>query len=272
MHTRGFHLQHKTIPELLEKVVKSYAAYDGKDCIVFARKTSGQHAADRHLPRLGIPTVSLAELLSATAASHGPSSHVQPSNETEAQSSDRVNAAEKIQRFWRCHRPTLLAKRTFLTTSVGRLYTDVLEICKQSTASKMMRYLLTGFGIEIIENIHSLSRSISEMQDSAGELVTSMLEKTFERGDELLERLRGIEESLDGVAKTVSMDRLQELAKEDTVKVERLFRSAESELEKLTRDVLEAKEMKEAIEVEDAMMRSTMGDVALCCSTSDAEA
>ena len=59
MHIRGFHLQHTTVPELLEKVVKSHAAYDGKDCIKFARKTSGQHAADSRLKRLGIQTVSL---------------------------------------------------------------------------------------------------------------------------------------------------------------------------------------------------------------------
>jgi hypothetical protein len=190
MHIRGFHLQHKTVPELLEKVVKSHAAYDGKDCIKFARKTSGQHAADSRLQRLGIQTVSLAELLSTAAVSHGPSSHVPPSNESEAQSSHRVRAAEKIQRFWRSHRPTLLARRKFLTTSAGRLYTAMLEICKQCTASKTIRYLLTGRGIGVIENIRSLSRSMSELQGSAGKLITSVPQEKFERVDELLECLR----------------------------------------------------------------------------------
>lgn len=254
VHIRGFHLQHTTVPELLEKVVKSHAAYDGKDGIKFARKTSGQHAADSRLQRLGIQTVSLAELLSTTAVSYGPSSHIPPSNETEAQSSHRVNAAEKIQRFWRSHRPTLLARRTFLTTSVGRLYAAMLDICKQSTASKTIRYLLTGRGIGVIENIRSLSRSISELQGSAGKLATSVLQEKFERVDELIERLSRIEESLEGAAKTVSMDRLEELAKGETGEAQRLFQSAESELEKVGRGLSEARKMKEAIEAEDAIV------------------
>jgi hypothetical protein len=254
MHIRGFHLQHKTVPELLEKVAKSHAAYDGKDCIKFARKTSGQHAADSRLQRLGIQTVSLAELLSTTAVSHGPSSHVPPPNETEAESSHRVNAAEKIQRFWRSHGPTLLARRKFLTTSAGRLYTAMLEICKQCTASKTIRYLLTGRGIEVIENIRSLSRSMSELQGSAGKLITSVPQEKFERVDELLECLRRIEESLEGVAKSVSTGRLEELARGDTGEAQRLFQIAESELEKVGKDLLEVREMKEAIEAEDAVV------------------
>lgn len=254
MHIRGFHLQHTTVAELLKKVVKSHTAYDGKNRIKFARKTSGQYAADSRLQRLGIQTVSLAELLSTTAVSHGPSSHVPPSNEREAQSSHRVNATEKIQRFWRSHRPILLARRTFLTTSVDRLYTAMLEICKQSTASKTIHYLLTGRGIGVIENIRSLSRSISELQGSAGKLAISVPQEKFERVDELLERLGRIEESLESAAKTVSTGRLEELAKEDTEEAQRLFQSAESELEKVGRGLLEAREMKEAIEAEDAIL------------------
>ena len=253
MHIRGFHFQHKTVPELLEKVAKSHAAYNDKDCIKFARKTSGQHAADSSLQRLGIQTVSLAELLSTTAVSQGLSSHVPPSNETEAQSSHHVNAAEKIQRFWRSHRHTLLARRTFLSSSVGRLYTAMLEICKQSAASKTIRYLLTGRGIMVIENIRSLSRKISELQSSAGKLVTSVHQEKFERVDELLQHLGRIEESLEGAAKTVSMGRLEELAKGDTEEAQRLFQSVETELEKVGRGLLEAMKMKEAILAKDAI-------------------
>ena len=84
-------------------------------------------------------------------------------------------------------------------------------------------------------------------------MATSVLQEKFERVDELLERLGRIEESLEGAAKTVSMGRLEELAKGDPGEVQRLlFQSAESELEKVGRGLLEAREMKEAIEAEDA--------------------
>ena len=103
-----------------------------------------------------------------------------------------------------------------MTTSVGRLNTAMLKLCKQSTASKTIRYLLTGHGVEVIENIRSLSSSISAMQGSAGKLATSVPQEKFERDNELLERLGRIEESLEGASKTVSTGRLEELAKEDT--------------------------------------------------------
>ncbi|ERF74596.1 hypothetical protein EPUS_00726 [Endocarpon pusillum Z07020] len=198
--TRCFHLQHQTIPELLEKLIKSYRAYEGKVFIKLARKTNGQCAADSQLRKLGVQSVPLAELLIPTAfTSYGPSQAVS-SNETEAQHSHQIRAAEKIQQFWRSHYPALLAKRAFLETSMGRTYIHVLEICKRNNASTMMRHLLLGNAVELLENIHSTSSTASELHQRAVNLLKSLPQDKFELVDEVLLRVSAIEESLENVA------------------------------------------------------------------------
>ena len=214
------------------------------------RRTNGRHAAESKLQKLGVRAVSLADLISTTSASHGLS---QTYNETEAQYSHRIKAAERIQQFWRSNRPTLLAKRAFLGTPVGRLYVHVLEICKQNAASTTMRYLLTGYGVELLEIIRSMSSTASELQQLAVNVLISLPQEKFEHIDGVIQRVSGIQESLENIAKTISMDRLEELAKGESSEAQRLFRSADSVLGGVASDLLETKKMMETIEGADDM-------------------
>lgn len=194
----------------------------------------------------------MAELISRTTASHG-LSQTSPSNETEAQYSHRIKAAERIQQFWRSHYPILLAKRAFLETPMGRLYVHALEICKQNAASTALRYLLTGYGVGLLENIRSMSSTASELQQQAVELLMSLPQEKFEHLDEVIQRVNGIEESLENIAKTVSMDRLEQLAKGESSEAQRLFRSVDSMLGGVESDLLGARKMMETIKEADDM-------------------
>ncbi|KAF7505465.1 hypothetical protein GJ744_000712 [Endocarpon pusillum] len=254
--TRGFHLQHTTISELLEQLIKSYRAYEGKDVIKLARKTNGRYAADSQLRKLSVQSVPLAELLIPTAStSYGPSQAVS-SNETEAQRSHQIRAAEKIQQFWRSHYPALLAKRAFLETSMGRTYMHVLEICKRNNASTIMRHLLLGNAVELLENIHSMSSTASELQQRAVNLVKSLPQDKFELVDEVRLRVIAIEESLGIVAQTVSTERLEELIKAEGggrgggygEEAQRVFRNVENVLNRVGGDTSKVRRMMEAIE------------------------
>ena len=250
--TRGFHLQHVSIAELLEKLIKSYRAYEGKDFIKLARKTNGQYAADSQLRMLGVQSVSLAELLVPTAStSYGPSQAVS-SNEAEAQHSHRIKAAEKIQQFWRSHYPALLARRAFLETSMGRTYVHVLEICKRNDAPTMMRHLLLGDAVGLLENIHSTSSTASELQQRAVNLLNCLPQDKFELVDEVLQRVSTIEVSLENAVQTVSTERLEELIKAEEGRngeeAQRVFRSVENVLERVEGDVSKVRRMIEAIQ------------------------
>jgi hypothetical protein len=236
----------------LEKLIESYRAYEGKDFVKLARKTNGQYAADSQLRKLGVQSVSLAELLIPTAStSYGPSQAVS-SNETEAEHSHQIKAAKKIQQFWRSHYPALLAKRAFLETSMGRTYIYVLEICKRNNAPRMVRHLLLGNAVELLENIHSKSSTASELQQRAVNLLKSLPQDKFELVDEVRLRVIAIEESLGNAAQTISTERLGELIKAEEggngEEAQRVFRNVENVLERVRGDTSKVMRMIEAME------------------------
>ena len=203
--------------------------------------------AESKLQSLGIRAVPLAKLISTTSASRE-FLQALPSRETEAQDLRRLEAAERIQKFWRSQYPKLRDRRAFLKTSVGRLYARFSEICKQSDASKMMRYFLTGYGVGLHENMRGISSTASELQQRAVNLLISLPQEQFEHVDEVIQRVSGIEESLENVAKTISMDRLEEIAAGELNETQRLFRNADSVLEGITGDMRAAAKLMEAIE------------------------
>jgi len=207
--------------------------------------------AESKLQKLGVRAVSLAELIPTTSASREFSQALP--YETEAQDLRRSEAVERIQQFWRSQYPKLLERKAFLKTPVGRLYARVSEICKQSAASKMMRYFLTGYGVGLHENIRSISNTVSELQQRAVNLLISLPQEQFEHVDEVIKRVSGIEESLENVAKTISMDRLEELAGGELNDAQRLFRNVDSVLGGVACDMREAVKLMEAIEGIDQM-------------------
>ena len=116
-----------------------------------------------------------------------------------------------------------------------------------------MRYFLTGEGVGLHENIRSTSSTASELQQRAVDLLISLPQERFEHVDEVIKRVSGIEESLENVAETISMDRLEELAAGDVNEAQRLFRNADSVLGGVASDVREAAKLMEAIEGTDQM-------------------
>lgn len=116
-----------------------------------------------------------------------------------------------------------------------------------------MRYLLTGYGVEFLENLRSMSNTASELQQLAVNLLISLPQEKFEQIDEVFQRVSGIEKSLENVAKTVSTDRLEGLAKGESSEAQRLFRSTDSVLGGVASDLLEAREMMKTIEGADVM-------------------
>ena len=116
-----------------------------------------------------------------------------------------------------------------------------------------MRYFLTGYGIGLHENIRDISSTASELQQRAVNLLISLPQEQFEHVDEVIKRVSDIEESLENVAKTISMNRLEQLAGGELNEAQGLFRNADSVLEGVASDMREAAKLMEAIEGIDQM-------------------
>ena len=99
-----------------------------------------------------------------------------------------------------------------------------------------------------------MSTAACELQQLAINLVNSLPQEKFEHIDEVLQRVSCIEESLDNVAKTVSIDRFQELAKGKPSEVQGQFECADPVLERLASDLLEARKVMERAEGGDGVM------------------
>lgn len=230
----------------------SYDAYDGKDCIKLVRKLNVPHAVEHQLQKLRVQAVSLVELLSSASTAHRPLQNLS-FDESEAQYSHQLTAAKKIQKFWRSHYPRLLAKRAFFETPVGGIYVDVLELCKQNAASRTMRFLFIAYAVGFLEKIRRLSDTAYKLQQKAVDLVIGLPQGSFERIDEVIQRVSSILESVENAAKTVSMDRLKQLVKEEPSEVLQLFKSADAGLEGVSSDLLEAQKMMETVQGADDM-------------------
>ena len=135
-----------------------------------------------------------------------------------------------------------------MKTHRGKLYNQFLEICKQSAASKMTRHILTGYGVELHQNIHELSSAASELQQRAVNQLENLPQDQFELVDQVIGRVSGIEESILEVAENISMERLGKLAGEESNELQRLFRNADSVLGEIANDMREATKLMEAIE------------------------
>lgn len=140
-----------------------------------------------------------------------------------------------------------------MKTHGGRLYNQFLEICKQSAASKMTRYILTGYGVELHQNIHNLSSAASELQQRAVNRLVNLPQDQFELVDQVIGRVSGIEESILKVAENISMGRLGELARGESDELQRLCRNADSVLGEIANDIREATKLMETIEARDQM-------------------
>ena len=98
-----------------------------------------------------------------------------------------------------------------------------------------------------------MSSTASELQQRAVNLLISLPQEQFEHVDEVIERVGGIEKSLENVAKTISMDRLEGLARGELSEAQRQFRNADSVLGEVASNMREATKMIKAIEKADQM-------------------
>ena len=236
----------------MEKLVKSYIDYNGKDRLIFVRKTNDKYAAESELRKLNLKATPLAELISQTQVSRNLSQAL-PSNQTEVQDSRLKAAVAKIWRFWRSRSPKLKKRRDFLKTPVGRLRARFLEVCKGTAASKIMRVLLTENGVDLHEKVRKVSDAAFELRDRAAKGSISLPQEHFEQIDEVIKKANGIALLLEKVASTISMDRLKQLAGGEWSRAKQLFEEGESVLEGLAGHLREATEMMDAVEATSTM-------------------
>ena len=111
-----------------------------------------------------------------------------------------------------------------------------------------MRYLLTGYGVDLHENVRGMRTTATELQQRAGNLITTLPQEKFEDLDEVIQRVSGIEGSLEDVVRTISMDVLEELAGGDWTELRRRLQNAKSALGDLANAMRKATKMVEGVE------------------------
>lgn len=252
-HIRGLSVQGDTRIEFLEKLVASYKVYEGKDWLKFFTKTNDQNGMANQLRARGVQSAPFAKLISTTSTSHS-SPQAPPSSEAEPEDSCRLEAIERIQKFWRCRYPKMKARRQFFQSPIGTTYSQMLEICSRSSPSKMMRCLLTGYAVDTYEHVRCMRSTTAKLQQRAGQLLESARVEKFEELDEAMQLVGDIDESLEDVVQSISMDIVEDLAGGDWTEVQRRFQHVESTLSDLGNKMGKATEMVEAIEAGSEVM------------------
>ena len=222
-------------------LVKSYGAYGGNDYIAFVKKTDVPHIAETKLQKLGVKMVLLSKLTSNFLGSRDVS-QAQSLSKADAETLPPIEIITKIQRFWRSQYPALLERRSFMKTPTGRIYTLFLEKCEEIRASTSIRRLLTGKGVELYENIRSMTSKALEVRQRATGLLTSLPQGKFQNMDEAIEQTSDIEHSLKRIAKEIALNRLEKLAAENPTEMQLLFQTADSELGVVASDLRKATE------------------------------
>ena len=240
-HVRSAHLNHNNTTELFEVLVKSYGAYGGNDYMAFVKKTGVSHIAETKLQKLGVKMVLLSELTSNVLRSRDVS-QAQSLSKADAENLPPIETITKIQRFWRSQYPKLLERRSFMKTPTGRMYALFLEMCEEIRASTSIRRLLTGKGVELYENIRSMTSKALEVRQRAIGLLIPLPQGKFQNVDEVIEQTSDIEHSLEKIAKGVALNRLEKLAVEEPTEMQLLFRIADSELGVVASDLRKATE------------------------------
>lgn len=135
-----------------------------------------------------------------------------------------------------------------MKTPQGRLTVHFRNIYKQYSVSEDMRDLLTSKGLELHERHRIQSAAADEIQQRAVDLARTLPQDQFETVNEVVDRIRGMEQALDNVAAKISVDRLQELTREELTDVQTIFRMVDDVLQKVERDMRETTQLLETIE------------------------
>ena len=139
-----------------------------------------------------------------------------------------------------------------MKTPQGRLTVQFKTICKQYSVSEDMRDLLTSKGFELYEKHRIQSAAADEIQQRAVDLACTLPQDQFETVNEVVHRIHDIKQALDNVAANVSVDRLQELTREELTDVQMIFRMVDDVLQKVER---EATQLRKTIELTDQVQR-----------------
>ncbi|KAL8732005.1 MAG: hypothetical protein Q9181_004094 [Wetmoreana brouardii] len=241
------HLQHRTIAELVEKLVKSYGIYEGKDAIKLIKTTAGYHYFEGMLQKLGVQTLSLESIHSTISRSRNPMQARSTVGAAEEYNESHIQAACKIQRFWRDVYPQVRQERNLMKTPQGRLVVQFRTICKQYSVSDDMRDLLTSKGFELHERHRIQSVAADKIQQRAVDLACTLSQDQFETVNEVVDRLHDIKHVLDNLTADISVDRLQEMIQEELTNVQTIFRMVDDVLQKVESDLREVTQLLKTI-------------------------
>lgn len=135
-----------------------------------------------------------------------------------------------------------------MRTPQGRLTVQFRTIPKQYSVSRDMRELLTSKGIELHVKYRIQSAAADEIQQRAVDLACTLPQDQFETVNEVFVRVRDIKQAFDNVAVNISVDRLQELTREELTDAQMIFQMVDNVLQKAERDMREAVQILETIE------------------------
>lgn len=236
------------MPELVEKLVKSYGIYEGKDAIKLIKTTTGYHYFEGMLQKLGVQTLSLESIHSTISRSRNPMQTQSTVGAAEEYDESHIQAARKIQRFWRYVYPQVRQERNLMKTPQGRLTVHFRTICKQYSVSEDMRDLLASKGFELHERHRIQSVAADEIQQRAVDQACTLPQDQFETVNEVVDRIHDIKHALDNVAANISVDHLQELMQEELTDVQTIFRMVDGVLQKVESDMRETTQLLVTIE------------------------
>ena len=240
---------YKNIDELGEKLARSYARYNKKDCLQVTLSEPGQMLGFASLAgKPGVITLGLSALQTASVpeGSELRNDTVEQDSSDDGYSQKETEAVSKIQVFWRTRISHLRRHRQYLRTIKAQLISKHIALYKLCSAALPIRACLLSEGVEV----HlSLTSAREKLAASRKKIMVCVMK--IEASDDQAEILQDLmheaaqaETRLRDVAASMSEEVLMEVLKEnDIVSIQGILedmRSAVQEAEEVIASTHEA--------------------------------
>ncbi|KAI9892526.1 MAG: hypothetical protein M1814_001483 [Vezdaea aestivalis] len=199
------HLNHGSMPDLLDKLASSFKSYDDKDSLKLVRISAGYYAADNKAKSLGISTVLINEVVDNASSFIESRVLSERQSATEAEETDQqrrqAEAVSTICQFWKRQIPKLRESKEYLNSGLGRLRAKLLSFCVTETLTLTERMKVRAFlsedVVQLQSDVQNMTQALSKIQEEVMQLLNyASQDDQFDSVDEVSRQITLVEDSL----------------------------------------------------------------------------
>lgn len=237
--------------ELGNKLVSSFATYDGKDGLVIVGNDPHSPLQFSKYPRhKEVAHLSMDDIRSSVARLRSTNditqSEISSSMSHDDYTQEEVKAAGRIQYFWRSRIPKVKQRRQHMLSAEARAVQFYIDMGSRCAAPVALRGLLISRAATAYLKLPHLQTSIAEMQANAMSQVmeVEVSNQLDEKFDIVVRLLKNLEKSSETAVDLISEDKLaRNLTAGAILKVKNSLKTVEKSIESVEAGLLKAKTM-----------------------------